>query len=477
MDEGYEFASARRAPWARLGQRDDELGRRLRRAARHAAVAVVAAVVLNLCTAAPASAAQGASGRAQRGVQHLAGTTWLRQATAGTVTAVGGLTTTGSCGASGSTGSFTLADRKGATITVDVTSSTVFGDRSDSSPSYAQVCVGADVAVLGTSASTDSTLVAAKVYVLATPPRRAPVSGGEVTSVGGLTTTGSCGTSGSTGSFTVSDWKSATITVDVTSSTTFAGWNVSSPSYADVCVGTGVAVLGTSGSTNTAIVAAKVFVMAPWERTGRSNGGDPGTGATHGGVSASASSGNTGTTPTTWGGSGTHAPSQAGTVVDGTVTVKAASSLTVDDQGRPVPVALGTSTRYWDLGDPSSLQALAVGDRVHIVGTTTDGTFTASSVTVVADAGAGAGAAPGAWGSAGTSDGRPASTGEGSPGASPPPTSSGPSPASGSSGWSQTPTTPAGAGSWTQGGSNDGASSAGGQGLGQGSPEGAGVRH
>jgi hypothetical protein len=66
---------------------------------------------------------------------------------------------------------------------------------------------------------------------------------GTVDSVNGTSTAGTCGTAGATGAFTMTDQEGGTLTVDVTSTTTF-----DDPSFADVCVGVDVEVTGTLSS-------------------------------------------------------------------------------------------------------------------------------------------------------------------------------------------------------------------------------------
>ncbi|HXY28839.1 MAG TPA: hypothetical protein VEH82_11225, partial [Acidimicrobiales bacterium] len=127
MHQGYESASARRAPWS--GPADP--GRAPRGRRRHLAPGVVGAIVAALVLAlsagaAPASAAQVVPERTLLAAHRLTVTHWHPPATTGQVASVDGDTATGSCGTSGATGSFTLTDRKATTVTVDVTSSTAF---------------------------------------------------------------------------------------------------------------------------------------------------------------------------------------------------------------------------------------------------------------------------------------------------------------------------------------------------------------
>jgi hypothetical protein len=88
----------------------------------------------------------------------------------GIVTSVNGVATAGTCGTATATGNFTLVGMRRAIVTVDVTPATTFTDPavvSPSLPSFADVCVGVPVKVLGTVAS--GVLTAASVAIL--PPR------------------------------------------------------------------------------------------------------------------------------------------------------------------------------------------------------------------------------------------------------------------------------------------------------------------
>jgi hypothetical protein len=58
---------------------------------------------------------------------------------------------------------FTLKDRSGATITVDVNSSTTYDDQTVSSPTIANVTVGEQVGVIGTESS--DTVAATEVHI------------------------------------------------------------------------------------------------------------------------------------------------------------------------------------------------------------------------------------------------------------------------------------------------------------------------
>jgi hypothetical protein len=205
----------------------------------------------------------------------------------GIVASVNGAATSGSCGTSGTAGSFTLAigwwgwdgragifepDHSGRTLTVDVTTSTTYVDPATTSPSFADVCVGDHAGVTGSASG--GTLTASEVFV-ATPVSRAA---GTVSAVDGSTAAGSCGAAGSAGSFVIGTASSGTtpdtegwhglgnagssspVTVDVTAATNFVEPGNSSASFADVCVGSQVGAAGTSPSSGV-IAAASVYVQ------------------------------------------------------------------------------------------------------------------------------------------------------------------------------------------------------------------------
>jgi hypothetical protein len=398
------------------------------------------AVAFTTVTAAPAAA-------------HVRATHHVRRTAAGKVSSVGGSSASGTCGSAGGTGSFTLTSfRHGGTVTVNVTSSTAFGEPGVTSPSFADVCVGASVFVLGTRPSTGTagsstsdstgtgtgsggtTVTATKVFVVPTPRRRVhghpPVVAGKVTAVGGSSAARTCGTAGGTGSFTLTTFENArgaTVTVDVTSSTTFTEPGESSASFGNVCVGADVFVLGTSssgdgtsgtsgttGSTGTSgtgngsgssdaspVSAAKVFV-APTLRpawhadqrdattTARVHDGSTGPTSTHGfaGPGQQFAPGGrhqtddhprpTTPSPTTIGSSNS---------VSGWVTGKGPSSLSVSFGENTRTVDVTNATTYSAPGGPTSFGAIMQGDLVRATGTTTNGVFTATSVTVLPNAG------------------------------------------------------------------------------------------
>lgn len=173
--------------------------------------------------------------------------------TNGVVTSVNGASAVGSCGVATETGTFTFVGRRLRIVTVDVVSATTFADTAVTTPSFADVCVGSEVEILGTFAS--EVLTASSVTVQ--PPRPDSVSG-LVTSVNGSSTSDSCGSSGVAGYFSVAPRRStASVTIDVSATTTFTDAADPTPSFADVCVGDNVKALGAlSGATLTATSVA-----------------------------------------------------------------------------------------------------------------------------------------------------------------------------------------------------------------------------
>jgi hypothetical protein len=82
----------------------------------------------------------------------------------GTVSSLNDTTGTGTCANAGMTGSLALADDAALGIArVAVTSATTFADAADPSPSFAVVCVGSHIKVMGTISA--RTLTAAAITV------------------------------------------------------------------------------------------------------------------------------------------------------------------------------------------------------------------------------------------------------------------------------------------------------------------------
>ena len=163
------------------------------------------------------------------------------------------------------TGTFTMVGhiRQGI-VTVNLAATTTYTDAALTPPTsatYANVCVGDQVKVLGTLSS--GALAATAVTIM---PAQAQ---GTVTSVtvgngNASTAPGSCGTGGSPGSFTLAVRHHDIVTVDV-SSTTFSDAALTSATFADVCVGSQVDVLGTLSS---GALAASAVTIVPAEAQG-----------------------------------------------------------------------------------------------------------------------------------------------------------------------------------------------------------------
>jgi len=175
----------------------------------------------------------------------------------GVVSSVNGVSTASTCGVSGDAGTFTVVGKHLRIRSVAVTTSTTYTDASDPTPSFADVCVGNRVKAVGMDVS--DVVTASSVNVV--PPNTARIKG-IVTSVNGVSTAGTCGVSGDAGTFTlVGNWRHGIINGAVTTTTTFTDSAVTTPSFANVCVGTDVGVLGTFSSgtltaTNVAVLPA-----------------------------------------------------------------------------------------------------------------------------------------------------------------------------------------------------------------------------
>ncbi len=131
---------------------------------------------------------------------------------------------------------FSIATRFGATVTVDVTATTVYAERGVSSPTLDNVSAGELVAVFGSVAGT--TVTATEVNIWAPRcDRGRPVAAGIVTSAP------------ADGSFAIITISGARSTVDVTGSTNYFERGVSGASLDDVVPGVLVAVFGTTDGT------------------------------------------------------------------------------------------------------------------------------------------------------------------------------------------------------------------------------------
>jgi preprotein translocase subunit YajC len=161
-------------------------------------------------------------------------------------------------------GTFTITARDGTTVTVNVSGATTYHDRAVTSPTIANVTVGAHVAVFGTD--TSNVVTATSVAIGGpggdmTGPGRGlggspPVALGTVTSV-------------EDGTFTITTRDGKTVTVNVSGATTYHDRAVTSPTIANVTVGAHVAVFGTD--TSNVVTATSVAIGGP-------SAGDPGGG-------------------------------------------------------------------------------------------------------------------------------------------------------------------------------------------------------
>jgi hypothetical protein len=180
----------------------------------------------------------------------------------GLVTSVNGSTTTGICGAAGSSGTFTLMNPRRAQATINVTSSTVFFERGASAPTFANVCVNEMVGATGTASA--GSIAATDVMIWSLVPTDFNAFG-LVSSVNGSTAAGACGVAGTSGMFTVVRGRNAIqTTIDVTPATTFKENEVASPSFANVCVGEAA---GAHGSFSGGVLnATRVHIWSPPEQ-------------------------------------------------------------------------------------------------------------------------------------------------------------------------------------------------------------------
>jgi len=388
MHQDNEQPSERRSP------RTWPTGSRIRRLRRlgprvwgaRAVLTTCAVISLGIVGAATAAAAPGSAQRAERAERHLTdASSHVGPAVMGRVVAVGGSTAVGTCGAAGGTGTFTLADGKGSTITIDVSSNTQFLDRAVTTSSFADVCVGSRAVVPGLPSG--GALAAGKVTVLVPRRHRAPALAGTVSSVDGSAAAATCGTAGGVGTFTLDVFGGSPVSVDVASGTTFGDRGHVPTTLADVCVGTALTVVATpsAGGGSTAVevrvrVAHHDDAASGASGASGSSGAAPSDPATQSGTGSISSAGTTGVTAHAEGKSDAGPP--AGAVV-GRVTDTSASSITLSSDGDPVTVGITASTTFDGASGPLSLAALHIGDTVHVVGTVTGGLLVASSVTVV----------------------------------------------------------------------------------------------
>jgi hypothetical protein len=157
----------------------------------------------------------------------------------GSVTAINGVTTDGTCGTTGASGNFDLVTIVGSVATdsiVYVSGQTDFTEQNTPGASFADVCVGTLAEAMGPSA--DGAIVATTVKIRV--PKAVTIRG-VVSAVNGDSTADACGTAGSAGNFTVlsanGNGVSHYFQIAVTTSTTFAEANVSDATFGNVCVG------------------------------------------------------------------------------------------------------------------------------------------------------------------------------------------------------------------------------------------------
>ena len=157
-------------------------------------------------------------------------------------------------------GTFTITAQDGTSVTVNVSSATTYMDQGVTSASIANVTVGEHVAVFGTDTSDT---VAATSVAIGTPP-----AGGKGGPIGapdgkGGTPPAAVGTVKSVGdgTFTITAQDGTSVTVNVSSATTYMDQGVTSASIANVTVGEHVAVFGTD--TSNTVAATSVAIGTP----------------------------------------------------------------------------------------------------------------------------------------------------------------------------------------------------------------------
>ncbi len=150
----------------------------------------------------------------------------------GVVASVNGTDTARTCGTAGSAGAFVVTGPRDTSTTVDVTTTTAFVEQGVNAPTFADVCVGDRTGSFGTVSS--GTFTATVVFVASPPPPKPRFISGAVASVNGTETAGTCGTAGTNGAFVLDAFHGTTVTVDVSTTTTFSEPGVSAPTFADV---------------------------------------------------------------------------------------------------------------------------------------------------------------------------------------------------------------------------------------------------
>jgi hypothetical protein len=222
---------------------------------------------------------------------------------------------------------FSISTHFGATLTVDVTATTVYAEQGVSSPTLDDVSPGELVAVFGTVSATTVTASEVNIWVPRSDHCRT-VAAGVVTSAP------------TSGSFAITSISGAKLTVDVTATTNYFERGVSSASLDDVVPGVLVAIFGTTDATT---VTANEVVIARLMLHGHF--------VTAGVVGATPTS--TGFTITSWGG----------------------TTVTVDVTAATVYAAYGASH--------ATLDDVTKGDFVGVLSMTSGATVTATEVFIV----------------------------------------------------------------------------------------------
>ena len=177
------------------------------------------------------------------------------------------------------TSTFTVTTHDNTTVTVDVTGTTTYLDPATTSPTFADVKVGENVAVFGTD--TSNTVAATKVAIgsVGGPGGRHGFGGTPPAAVGTVASVGA-------NTFTLTTPDKTTVTVDVTGTTTYQDPGVTSPSFTSLKAGDHVAVFGTD--TNNTVAATQVCIGGstvppgpggPGDRGGFGGPGGPGDGS------------------------------------------------------------------------------------------------------------------------------------------------------------------------------------------------------
>ncbi len=170
---------------------------------------------------------------------------------------------------------FTVKTHAGTTVTVDVTSTTTYKDQSVTSPSFANVTTGETVVVEGTTAS--GTVTATSVAIGFGFGRGMGGGFGQGTPPAAIGTVASVGTNASgVNYFTVKTHAGTTVTVDVTSTTTYKDQSVTSPSFANVTTGETVVVEGTTASGTVTATSVAIGFGRGGRNYGHGGGFNPG---------------------------------------------------------------------------------------------------------------------------------------------------------------------------------------------------------